>query len=307
MNPILALIITNVIWGAASPVFKFALTNIPPFILGFLRFFGASFLLLPFAVKNWKKMSLPDFGLILLGSFFAININIGFFFLGLQKTTSINAPIIASSQPIFLYIFAIIFLKEKMHKKVFHGLLIALIGVIIIIVSPLLLDGGISLGAKEGALEGNLYLVIATLGAVINALIFKKVLRRVNMWQVTFISFVFGALLFIPVMLPEFATWSFADLNSNGWVGIIYGVVFSSAIAYGLFNYGISKITAQEVGIFAYIDPVVAVAVAIPLIHEYPTPAFYIGTFFVFLGIFIAEGRVHYHPLHRIWRWKVVK
>ena len=39
MNPILALIITNVIWGAASPIFKLALTNIPPFTLAFIRFF----------------------------------------------------------------------------------------------------------------------------------------------------------------------------------------------------------------------------------------------------------------------------
>jgi len=307
MNPVLALIITNIIWGAASPIFKFALLNIPPFTLAFLRFFGASFLLLPLAVKNWKKISLSDFGLILLGAFFAINVNIGFFFLGLQKTESINAPIIASSQPIFLYVFSILFLREKINKKVFKGLLIALLGVIIIVVSPFLSGGGISLGVKEGAIEGNLFLVIATFGAVVNALIFKNVLKRVNVWQVTFISFVFGALLFIPVMTPEFATWSYTDLNLNGWVGIIFGVVFSSAIAYGLFNYGISKIKAQEVGIFSYIDPIVAVAVAIPLVHEHPTLTFYLGTFFVFIGIFFAEGRVHYHPFHRIWRRKVVK
>ncbi len=306
MNPVLALIITNIIWGAASPIFKFALYNIPPFTLGCIRFFGASLLLLPFAIRNWKKISLADFFLILLGAVFSINVNIGFFFLGLQKTESINAPIIASSQPIFIYAFSILFLKEKVNKKILKGLLIALFGVAIIIISPLLSDGGISLGVKEGAIEGNLFLVIATLGAVVNALIFKEVLKRVNMWQVTFISFVFGALVFIPVMLPELAVWSFSDININGWVGIFYGVIFSSALAYGLFNYGISKIPAQEIGIFAYIDPIVSVAVAIPLVHEYPTIAFYVGTLFVFLGILYAEGRIQYHPFYKIIKKRIL-
>jgi len=307
MNPVLGLIIANIIWGAASPIFKFALVNIPPFTLAFVRFFGASLILLPFALRNWKKISLTNFALILLGAFFGISVNIGFFFLGLAKTESINAPVIASSQPLFLYIFSIFFLREKLNKKVFKGLLIALLGVMVIIFSPFLSNGGISLVAKEGAIEGNLFLLIATFGAVVHTLIFKSVLKNVNMWQVTFISFLFGALLFVPVMAPEFASWSFSDLTMNGWVGIIYGAIFSSAIAYGLYNYGVSKIKAQEVGIFTYIDPIVAVIIAVPLVHEHPTFAFYIGTFLVFVGIFIAEGRIHYHPFHRIWRPKVVK
>ena len=47
MNPVIALIIANIIWGAAAPIFKLALTNIPPFTLGFIRFFFAGSILLP--------------------------------------------------------------------------------------------------------------------------------------------------------------------------------------------------------------------------------------------------------------------
>ena len=48
------------------------------------------------------------------------------------------------------------------------------------------------------------------------------------------------------------------------------------------------------------IDPVIAILLAIPLVHEYPTLSFYIGTFFVFVGILLAEGRIHWHPIHRL-------
>jgi drug/metabolite transporter (DMT)-like permease len=100
-------------------------------------------------------------------------------------------------------------------------------------------------------------------------------------------------------MYIELQQWSFALLDLRGWIGIVFGVIFSSAIAYTLYNYGISKLDAQEVGIFSYIDPVIAVLLAIPLLQEFPTFYFYAGTFLVFLGIVIAEGRIHWHPLHK--------
>ncbi|MBI4973208.1 DMT family transporter [Candidatus Roizmanbacteria bacterium] len=300
MNPVLALIIANLIWGAAAPIFKLALQNIPPFTLAFTRFFFAALLFIHVAFQHWQKLNRRQLIEILVGSFFAITINIGFFFLALPKTASINAPIIGSAQPIFLFLLFIFFLKEKPHKKVFYGIVMSFIGVLVIILSPLFMDGAMSVAAKESAVEGNIFLVIATFGAVMNTLIFKKVLKEINFYQITLISFVFGALNFFPLMYGELQQWSFAQLDYRGWIGIIFGVVFSSAIAYALYFYGLSKMEGQEVGIFSYIDPVIAVLLAIPLLQEYPTVYFYAGTLLVFLGIIIAEGRLQWHPFHKL-------
>ena len=111
MNPILALIIANIIWGAASPIFKFALQNIPPFTLAFIRFFFAGLIFLPIALNKWQHLTLKQWLEIILVGFFGITINISFFFLGLEKTESINIPVIASSGPVFIYLLSIIFLK----------------------------------------------------------------------------------------------------------------------------------------------------------------------------------------------------
>ena len=135
MNPVLALIIANVIWGMASPIFKFALTNIPPFTLAFIRFFFAGLIFLPMAIKNWQRLSLKQFFEILLVGFFGITMNITFFFLGIVRTESINAPIIASSGPVFIYLLSIFFLREKPKSKVLAGMLVSLLGVLLIIMS----------------------------------------------------------------------------------------------------------------------------------------------------------------------------
>lgn len=305
MNPILALIIANTIWGAASPIFKYSLTNIPPFTLAFIRFFSASFIFLPF-LRNFKhkELTASDWFHILAGGFFGITINITFFFLGLQRTESINAPVIASTGPLFLFLFSVVFLKEKPKLRVFLGMVLSFMGILLIVFSPILFDG------KEinevGVFEGNLMLVVATLGSVMAAVCLKKVLEKVNPLVVTFFTFFTSSLLFVPFIPKELSTWSFSSLDTAGWTGILFGVFFSSALAYYLYYYGLSRIRAQEVGVFTYIDPIVAVIIAIPLLHEYPNLHYFIGSFLVFAGIFISERRIHYHPVFKIRQYREI-
>ncbi|MFA6533346.1 MAG: DMT family transporter, partial [Patescibacteria group bacterium] len=226
MNPILALIIANVIWGMASPIFKFALTNIPPFTLAFIRFFFSGLIFLPLALNKWQKLTAKQWLEIILVGFFGITINISFFFLGLEKTESINVPVIASSGPIFIYLLSIIFLKERPKLRVLTGMLIALAGVLFIILSPLIVDG------KKfiiGAIEGNLFILVATFGSVFQTIFGRDVLKKVNSFQVSAITFLFGSLTFIPFIPKEFSNWNMSLLNTAGWTGIIFGVFFSSA------------------------------------------------------------------------------
>lgn len=297
MNPILALIIANIIWGAAAPIFKFALQNIPPFTLAFVRFFFAGLIFIPFVIRHWQKITKKDLLEICLAAFFGITVNIAFFFLGLAKTESINAPIVASSGPVFLFLLSVIFLHEKPIKKVFLGMLISLVGVLVVVLSPIVVDGR---NLVIGEIQGNLFFVLATMGAVLNILLNKEVLKRVNAYMVTCIGFFFGAFTFLPFISKELASWSFMQLDVRGWTGIIFGIFFSSALAYYLSNAAIAKINAEEVGLFAYIDPVVAILVAMPLVNEYPNAYFFLGSVLVFGGIFLAEGRLHWHPIHKI-------
>ncbi len=300
MNPFWALVIANVIWGAASPVFKFSLENIPPFTLAFIRFFFAGTIYMLFVVKHWRPLTWRQFAHICLGGFFGITINISFFFLGLPKTNSINAPVIASMSPIFLYLISIFFLRERPHRKVLIGILVSFIGAMIIIFAPYILNGSISIEQKKDELLGNLFLVVATLGSIGQAIVHKKILHEVHVMQVTLISFFFGALNFLPLAFFELNTWSLSQLDYRGWTGIVFGVFFSSALAYGLFIYGITKIKAQEIGLFTYIDPIVAVVIAIPLLGEIPNLLFYVGSALIFIGIVFAENRFHWHPIRRL-------
>jgi drug/metabolite transporter (DMT)-like permease len=128
----------------------------------------------------------------------------------------------------------------------------------------------------------------------------KDLLKKVNPYFVSAFSFLSSSLLFLFFVPNELRTWSFSQLDIAGWIGIIYGLFFSSAIAYFLYYYGLSKIDAQEVGLFTYIDPIAAVIIAAPLLHEYPNIYYLIGSVLIFGGIYLAENRVHYHPFKKL-------
>ena len=119
MNPFLAIIIANVIMGMTAPIMKMGLTEIPPFILAFTRFASASILLAPFAVSHWMPLSKKDWIILILAGVSGVGLHIGLFFLGLQRTQSIVAPVIASSGPVILYAIALFFLHEKFKLKKF--------------------------------------------------------------------------------------------------------------------------------------------------------------------------------------------
>lgn len=296
MNPILALIIANVVWGAGLPIFKFAFENIPPFTLAFLRFFLASFVFLPFVLKtDLKLLNRKDWLEISVGSFFNIFINITFLFLGLQLAPSINASVISASGPLLLFFLSVSLLKEKAEFNKFRGMLVSLFGIFVIIVFPLFTANN---SHNLGTIEGNMFYFIATLGGVIGPLFWKKVLAKIPVYTVMFFGFMVSSLLFLPFVLMELQTWNFGMLDRGGIAGILYGVFGSSAIAYFLQSYGLARVPAQEIGIFSYINPITTVLVAIPLLHEYPDIFYFIGALFVFLGIYLSEGKLQFLHLH---------
>ena len=175
-------------------------------------------------------------------------------------------------------------------------MILGTLGIIIIVIEPLLLRG------IDGSIIGNIYLVIATIAAVGQTIIGKKILNKYNPWAFTFWAFLIGAASFLPLAFYEYAGMPhlYALLDWRGYLGIAYGAIFSSAIAYGLFAWGLSKISATDTAMFTYVDPVVGTVAGALLLHEPVTLPFLGGAALIFTGIFLAEGRIHYHPIRKL-------
>lgn len=291
---VLFLILANIIWGAGFPIYKWSLEELPPFTFVFIRFFIGALVILPFVMNN-LHVAKEDYRNLFLAAIVSVSIQIPLLFFGLKLAPSINAPIIIATGPIILIIASFLLLHEKIRAKTVAGTLISLLGVFAIMLGPVLLTG------FAGGFLGNFLIFLATICGVLQALLLKKLTVRNNVLVILFWMFLIGSLPMIPLAIWESVTFNiFSDITMKGLIGILYGIYFTAVIAHYLYTYGISKIKASEVGIFSYVDPIAAVVVAVPLLGEKITTPYLVGSFLVFLGIFIAEGRFHYHPVRKL-------
>lgn len=300
--PILALLLTNIIWGAAAPIFKWAMADIPPFTFAFLRFAIAGAILFPYLFIKPLRLSMKQMSLLCLGAFIGFTVRISMVYLGLQRLSSVNWSLIASVGPVLMFFVSILFLKEQFHARKLAGMSLALLGAIVVIAGPLI--GGVASAATTSEIEGVGFVVIMMISTVIYTLLHRRISAHIDPIQLIALSFVFAAVTFFPLALYEWQTYSITHITFPAAVGLFYAVVFASLIAYYCYIYGITHIDAQEIGVFTYVDPLAALLVAMPLLHEMPTAWTAAGALIIFGGIYLSERRLHvrvkreHHSIH---------
>lgn len=291
---VLAIITSTIIWGATASVMKLTLTSVPLFSLAFIRFFGASLILLPFVYKKINMRHVNP--LLLLTAILGITITISLFFLGLKLTTALNAGIIAAFYPILTLIFAHILLSEKIKRNIIFGAILGIIGISIIIGKDIL-GSGLYLSPL-----GDFLIILSTIGAVFYGIFSKKLLEDHSPMLVAYYVFAIGGLAFAPFAFWEWqinSAW-ILNLPINAIAGILFGILFSSLIAHSFWQWGLSKMDVTKVGFFHYLEPVVATITAVIVLSERITIPFVLGALFILLGLIIAETHRHHRlPAHR--------
>ena len=291
---VLAIIISSVIWGATPAIMKYTLLTVPVFSLGFIRFFGASLILLPFVLR---KINIKDITPLVVGAaLLGITVHISFFFLGLKLTTALNAGIISAFYPILTLIFAHILLSEKIKGNILVGAVLGIAGLGIIIGKDIL-TSGFTLSPL-----GDFLIISSAIVGVLYAIFSKKILEKHSPILVSFYLFAIGGLAFFPFAFWEWQTSSIwiTNLSINASLGILFGILFASLIAHSFWQWGLSKMDVTKVGFFHYLEPVVATITAVIILSERITLPFILGSICIILGLVLAEIHRHHRlPAHK--------
>ena len=114
----LSLLLNVLIWGAALPLVKPALSFVSPFKYLFYRYLIAVPLSLPFLIYLFRKHKpdLPTLAKITILELIGVTGYLSLLYLGLTLTTSLEATLIANTASIFIILDEIFFLKEKEEK-----------------------------------------------------------------------------------------------------------------------------------------------------------------------------------------------
>lgn len=298
---IIALTTTALIWGATLPLMKANLDTIPPFSLAFGRFFIAAILAVLFL--NFKSLKLKDFFHIAVFSFFGITLHIGLFLNGLANSTSIDATFILALSPIITSLTAVIAIKENItfwHKI---GILLAFLGTFVYIIYPHIFSGQ-SFGVN---FVGDLLVLLSVLSGAVYVVGSKKLFELYPPASVSTVSFITGAVSFLPFAFLEFFNkpeWV-DEISTFNIVSVLFLGIFSSFAAYSLLEWGLSRVDVHINEVISYLTAIISIYLSKVFLNENLNPAFLLSIVLIALGIYLVtrfKPKNHPHFHHRVHR-----
>jgi len=201
------------------------------------------------------------------------------YFFALTKVPVINAVIIGHMQPIFIILFAFLFLKgDKLTLFDYLGIFLMMISGILVTtktIDHLLLY-------KFGTL-GDLFVLSATIAWATTAIAMRKYLRGMNAGAITFYRFLFASLFFVTY------------LGTTSTIGIvnIYQIVIGIVVGIGTILYyeGLKRIKAAQVSGIELSTPFFAAILGFFILGETVTAMQIVGIFLLFVGIYCLSKR----------------
>lgn len=278
MSPkdLLLALVVIIVWGLNFVVIKIGLHDMPPMLLGALRFLLAAF---P-AILFIKRPQIPLRWLLLYG----LTISLGqFAFLFYAMSVGMPAglaSLVLQSQAFFTLLFAALFLGERLRMANLFGLLVAAAGLLLI------------------GLQGDRLMTMAgfflTIGAASMWALGNIVTRKLG--KVNLVGLVVWGSLVPPLPFlalswflegPEAIEAALRGINLDSILVLIYLAFGATILGYGLWSRLLSRYPASQVAPFSLLVPVVGLTSSALLLDEHLGPLQVLGALLVMLGLLI--------------------
>lgn len=236
---------------------------LPSSVISLVRGLIGSLFLFLLAALSRRQIAWADIrrnGLILLFSGACLGFNWILLFEAYRYTTVATATLMYYFAPVIVILFSVFFLKEKLTLLKGICALMAFIGMVL--VSGLLEKGSGGRQDLTGILFG---LGAAILYACVTLL--SKQLKGISGQDVSIVQLAVSAIVLLPYTVLTGA-FSGAELDARSVIFLLLVAVIHTGVAYALYFASMSRLWAQTIAIYSYIDPLVAVLVSALILRE---------------------------------------
>lgn len=282
----LAMLGANVCWGLMSPVVKlvFASGLIAPLIMVDFRVAGAAALFwLTSLFLPHENMPAADalrlFGAGMLG----ILLNQGCFIIGVSLTSPGEASLVTTTMPMWVMLLAWVFLREPITLKKAGGIILGATGALILIFG----NGAKTAGGTSPAL-GDFIVLMAQLSYATYLTIYRNFIRKYSLVTLMKWMFLSAAIVSLPATIPQIASTDWSAISLSEWLGIGYVVVFGTFVAYICIMIGQKNLRPTIVGMYNYVQPIVATLVGICLGLDTFNLAKAMAVLLIFSGVYLV-------------------
>jgi drug/metabolite transporter (DMT)-like permease len=199
-----------------------------------------------------------------------------------------TASMLVNTGPIFIGLFAGLFLGEGLPRRLLAGLAVAFGGSVVIGLATSDASAG-----SAGSVLGIALCLVAALSYAAGVTLQKPATANVSALQLTWLACLTGAVVCLP-FLPGLVGESAATLATTegvtkvGW--LLYLGIFPTSIAFTTWAYALRRTNAGRLGVTTYLIPPVVIVMAWLLLGEAPPSLALVGGAACIAGVVIARS-----------------
>ena len=281
--------LTVLFWGSTAAVGKLLLKNLDNFqLLLFVSLFGTISLFIAVLLQKKldviKKYNLRDYCHFALMGFIGIFLYHVLLFAGLSIAPAQEVFIVNYTWPIWVVVFAAIFMKEKMNFKQILAIIICFIGVYIIVTR------GDFFSFSGANINGDLF---ALAGAISYGL-FSVMGQKYNYEIFTSMMFYFG-FSFIYTLIATVSFSNIPTVTSYEIAGLIWMGVFACGLAFAFWFLALKHGDILEMSNIVFVTPFISLIYIYLLLGEEILLFSVVGLIIIILGIFLYNNWKTHH------------
>jgi drug/metabolite transporter (DMT)-like permease len=276
------IILGQLIAGGTFPIAKIAVNSIEPFTLALLRFGIASvaMLLILVVTGRVRRIERGDWLRFIMIGLLAVPLNQLLFLYGLKFTTAGRSALYYGATPIFVFLMAILYLKEKATPLKIIGIVASFAGVAVI------LRGG---RMDEGVLFGDFLVILAVIAWAAYTVLGKNLLNKYGSLTVTAYALLIGTIAYLPIGIVPAIRFDYTQVPTAAWLSLLYIAIMTSVIAYSIWYWALARMEASKLAIFQNLQPVFAAILSMLVVSETFGIDFYFGGALVIGGVLLTQ------------------
>lgn len=282
----LAWITVCIVWGTTYLGIRVSLETMPPMIMGGLRWIIAGVLLGGYVLATGEKLPPPRrWGGIFLLGFLMLGLGNGGVVVAEQWVPSGLAAVIVASNPFWMAaIEAALPDGERLRANVVLGLIIGFSGIVVLVWPDLTVGSG----ARRGFLAGVIALQIASIGWSLGSSYSRRHARKDHVLGTTASQMLAGGVIMLTAA-TVLGEWPHLYVSNRTAVALAYLSTVGAVGGFVAYTYALRHLPVSFVSLYAYINPVIAVALGVVWLHEAFDSRMAVAAALVFAGVAVVR------------------
>jgi drug/metabolite transporter (DMT)-like permease len=280
---LLAFAIIYFVWGSTFLAIRVGVREMPPFLMAGLRFFAAGVILYAWmritgtpspTLRQWVNATA-------MGTVVFV-VDYGCLFWAEQRVPSGIAAVVLASIPVFITLLEIVFLRtQRLTARLATALVVGVLGVAV------LMNHSLNLGEMPIDRVGATALTLAAFSWSVATILTRRMNLPASKPMSAATQMLTGGILLFGVaeLAGEYSGFHVQAVSRGAWFALIYLITAGSIVGFTAYIWLLHYESPTKVGTYAYVNPVVAVAIGYFFGGESVGPRTLLGTLMILISV----------------------